>query len=683
VKEVASVLEPVGPASARHTLDEVRLGLALEAARVALFDYDLLTGELSADERLALLLGEPAEATATGFADRFADLVGPEETRRFRDAVTRAVATAAPFHVELRVRPRGDRPAWVGVRGRVVTEGARPVRLLGVVHDTTADHVVDAASALESLPAAYYALDHGGLLRAVNAEAERLADRSRADLLGRPWGDVFPLASGSEADRVLQAVERTGRAETVELLHPEPLSLWCELRAWPDGDGTSVLLLPSTARREAEEAAHRARTQVQVLTRVGAHLSGTLDAETAVARLSDILVPVLGDWCIVSVVEGQSTLRDVGCRHADPTRQDLLESYRSHRMRALTERNPAGPPFILQAVRTGRPVTMPVPAVRAMEDLVGPGAAREEATALDAEHVVVLPLRARGRTVGLVTLARDHGRRPFDPEDLATISGVAERGALALDTARLYGQQQRIAEGLQRDLLTPPAQSPHWQTAVRYRPAARAVQVGGDWYDAFHQPDGTTTLVIGDVVGHDTAAAAAMGQLRNLLRGIAFAAPDGPAALLRRLDAAMAGLGLGTLATVLVGRLDPRPDGVVLEFSSAGHPAPVVLGRNGVAVPLVVAEGSEGPDLLLGIDPTTTRHEGEVVLRPGDTVLFHTDGLVERRDQSLDEGTALLLDAVSRHAGLDLEGLCDAVLDDLLPPRPEDDVAVVAVRTRS
>ncbi|MEZ0493261.1 SpoIIE family protein phosphatase [Kineococcus sp. TBRC 1896] len=676
------MLEPAGPTATTGTVPEAQLGLALDAARVALFDYDLLTGVLRADDRLAALLGTPVETTATGFTDHFCALVGPEETRRFRDVVTRAVQTAAPFHVELRGRPGGDRPAWVGVRGRVVLEDHRPVRLLGVVRDTTGDHVVDAASALESLPAAYYALDHGGSLRALNAEGERRAGRSREELLGRPWGDVFPLASGSEADRVLQSVERTGRAETVELLHPEPLSLWCELRAWPDGDGTSVLLLPSTARREAEEAAQRARTQVQVLTRVGSHLSGTLDAETAVSRLSGILVPVLGDWCIVSVVQDQSTLRDVGCQHADPTRQDLLEAYRSHRMRAVAGHSPGGPPFILQAIRTGRPVTLPVPAVTAIQQVVGPGRAFDEITALAPEHVVVLPLRARGRTVGVATLGRDRGRRGFDPEDLATLSGVAERAALALDTARLYGQQQRIAEGLQRDLLTPPAQSPHWQTAVRYRPAAHAAQVGGDWYDAFHQPDGTTTLVIGDVVGHDTAAAAAMGQLRNLLRGIAFAAPDRPAALLRRLDAAVAGLGVGTLATVLVGRLHPRPDGVVLEFSSAGHPAPVVLRRTGTAVPLGVAEGREGPDLLLGIDPATPRHDGEVVLRPGDTVLFHTDGLVERRDQDLDEGTALLLAAVERHARLDLEGLCDAVLDDLLPSRPEDDVAVVAVRTR-
>ncbi|ABS05944.1 SpoIIE family protein phosphatase [Kineococcus radiotolerans] len=534
----------------------------------------------------------------------------------------------------------------------------------------------DLPGALHSLPAAYYALDGDRVLRRLNAEAERLAGRPRAHLLGRRWGDVFPLAAGSQVDAVLLEVARTGRPAGAELLHPAPLAVWCSLRAWPDGEGTSVLLMPAAARRAPEEAAGRAALQVQLLAGVGAHLSGTLDAETAVARLSGVLVPVLGDWCLVTLVDDQGELRDVGHQHVDPDRQELLRAYAETRMSSLRARG--GASYAAQAVRSGRPVVLPEPAVDAISAVLGPGPARDHARALDPGSAMLLPLRARGRTVGLVTLARGRGRRGFDPEDVATASGVAERAALALDNARLYGQQQRIAEGLQRDLLTPPAQSPRWQTAVRYLPAAQATQVGGDWYDAFHQPDGSTMLVIGDVIGHDTRAAAAMGQLRNLLRGIAFAAPDGPAGLLSRLDAAMAGLGVGTLATALVARLDPRPDGVLLRFSSAGHPGPVLLrpGRGAV----LLDEGDEEPDLLLGIDPTTARHGRDLLLRAGDTVLLHTDGLVERHDQGLDVGTDRLLDAVSRHAGLGLEELCDALLRELLPPRPEDDVALVAVR---
>ncbi|WP_432561983.1 SpoIIE family protein phosphatase [Kineococcus sp. SYSU DK003] len=660
-----------------------RLDLALEAAGLATFEYDLLDGTFTSDARLDALFGHPPDTSATGFQGRLAELVSAEDLVRFRTAVTDAIAGGGGFRLEFRVRAAaGAQPRWIGIRGRVLSRDGVPRRLLGVVHDATREHLVDLSSALESLPAAYYALDPDGSLRDLNAEAERLSGRSRAELLGRRWGEVF--AAGSPVEGVLADVGRTGRAATVELEHPDPLGLWCELRAWPDGEGTSVLLLPTAARRAAEEAAARATTRVQVLARAGEHLAGTLDGETAVARLSGILVPALGDWCLVTVVDEHGTLRDVGWQHADPARQELLGTYAATRMRTILGRHPGGSSYMKQAIRSGGPVVLPEPAAQAFAEVLGPGAAADMVRDLDPEFAVVLPMRARSRTVGLVTLARDRGRRRFDAEDLATVSGVAERAALALDNARLYGQQQKIAEGLQRDLLTPPAQSPHWQTAVRYRPAAQAAQVGGDWYDAFHQPDGSTMLVIGDVVGHDIGAAAAMGQLRNLLRGVSFAAPDGPAGLLARLDAAIVGLGLPAMATALVGRLEPQPDGVFLEFSSAGHPSPVMLREGGIVVPLVVAErgadGREGPDLLLGVDATTQRHDGELLLRSGDTVLLHTDGLVERRDQSLDVGTARLLEAVARHADLGLEELCDALLDDLLPEHPEDDVALVAVR---
>ena len=658
----------------------VRLDLAAEAAGVASFEYDLGAARLVADDALAALFEHPEDTSARGYETRLQDVVEEGDLAGFRDAVTTAVRTGGPLHHEFRFRRRDGSLGWMGVRGRVLVDGGVPQRLLGVAYDTTRDHVLGLASALESLPAAYYALDGDRVLRHLNAEAERLIGRPRPELVGRNFGDVFPLSAGSQLDAVLLEVARTGNSASLELLHPEPLAVWCELRAWSDGAGTSVLLLPAAARRAAEEAAERAALQVQLLAGVGAHLSGTLDAETAVARLSGVLVPVLGDWCIVTLVDDNGGLRDVGTQHADPARQELLEAYTSTRLRSL--RGGEGSSYVQDAIRSGRPVVLPEPAVDAICAVLGPGEAQDHARALDPRSAMVLPLRARGRTVGLVTLARGHGRRGFDSEDVATASGVAERAALALDNARLYGQQQRIAEGLQRDLLTPPAQSPRWQTAVRYLPAAQAAQVGGDWYDAFPQPDGTTTLVIGDVVGHDIGAAAAMAQLRNLLRGIAFAAPDGPAGLLSRLDAAIEGLGVATLATALVGRLAPRPDGVFLEFSSAGHPSPVMLRAGGVVLPLVVADGREGPDLLLGIDPATARHDGELLLRRGDTILFHTDGLVERRDQSVEVGTARLLDAVSRHAELGLEELCDVLLRELLPAHPEDDVALVAVRVR-
>ncbi len=178
----------------------------------------------------------------------------------------------------------------------------------------------------------------------------------------------------------------------------------------------------------------------------------------------------------------------------------------------------------------------------------------------------------------------------------------------------------RAAETLQRSLLSEPPGLAAADVAVRYVPAAREAQVGGDWYDVFPQPDGSTMLVIGDVVGHDTAAAACMAQLRGLLRGIAFDSAAGPAGALTRLDSAIAGLQLGALATVLVGRLEPVDGGMRLRWSSAGHLPPLVVTPDGERHVLTGAR----PGLLLGVDPTVVRTEQEVVLEPRlDTAALH------------------------------------------------------------
>jgi serine phosphatase RsbU (regulator of sigma subunit) len=205
--------------------------------------------------------------------------------------------------------------------------------------------------------------------------------------------------------------------------------------------------------------------------------------------------------------------------------------------------------------------------------------------------------------------------------------------------------------------------------------------VGGDWYDAFMQPEGSTTLVIGDVVGHDTEAAAAMGQLRGLLRGIATYSDAGPAEVLRGLDASMTTLDMKTLATAAVARLEQTPDelsrGVTrLRWANAGHLPPLVINPDGTVAELAAWKG----DLLLGVDPEATRRESVVTLDRGSTVLLFTDGLVERRNSDLDAGLARLRDALMELAHRPLEEMLDELLDRLVHGRPEDDVALVAVR---
>ncbi|WNB87598.1 PP2C family protein-serine/threonine phosphatase [Cellulomonas sp. ATA003] len=187
--------------------------------------------------------------------------------------------------------------------------------------------------------------------------------------------------------------------------------------------------------------------------------------------------------------------------------------------------------------------------------------------------------------------------------------------------------------------------------------------------------------MIGDVVGHDIAAAAAMGQVRSLLRGIAVATGLGPAGLLSEVDQALRTLQTDTIATAVVARVeqseDERERGVThIRWANAGHPPPMVLNPDGT---VAVLSGIR-PDPLLGVLPDVRRVESEVSLDRGATVLLYTDGLIERRDRSLVEGMEALRDALVELGALELDELCDAILARMLPDHPEDDVALVAVR---
>jgi serine phosphatase RsbU (regulator of sigma subunit) len=242
---------------------------------------------------------------------------------------------------------------------------------------------------------------------------------------------------------------------------------------------------------------------------------------------------------------------------------------------------------------------------------------------------------------------------------------------------RLFAAQRDLADALQRSMLTDPPHPEGCDIVVRYVPAAAGAEIGGDWYDAFLQPDGSTVLAIGDVAGHDTRAAASMGQVRGLLRGISYASSRTPAAVLAELDRAIDGLALDTMATALVAQLDRDASGTArMRWASAGHPAPVVVAPDGTV--RVLDAGSA--DLLLGVDPRHRRHDRAAELAPGSTVLLYTDGLVERRDRDIDAGTAELLTVIGEAAGLPLEQRCDRGLERLFLPDAEDDVAVLALR---
>jgi serine phosphatase RsbU (regulator of sigma subunit)/anti-sigma regulatory factor (Ser/Thr protein kinase) len=298
-------------------------------------------------------------------------------------------------------------------------------------------------------------------------------------------------------------------------------------------------------------------------------------------------------------------------------------------------------------------------------------------------HVPIIFLTAHAEDVEQVFRAYaagavDYVVKPVDPDVLRSKVAVfvelwRERGERVRE-ARARAEAEAIAGTLQRHLLPDRLPAvPGLQMAARYRPSERVAQVGGDLYDAIELPGGGVGLVIGDVVGHGVHAATLMGELRAALRAYAVAEPCSPAAVLTSLNALLASTHrTGMVATLLYMVVDE--DGTRVRFASAGHPPPLVMDAEGATRFL-----EHDRDPPLGAKERVHFGEWEGALA-GSTVLLYTDGLVERRGETIDAGLARLQEALG--AGpLELERLCSHVLDHALGGGDaQDDVALLAVR---
>lgn len=659
----------------------LRFELAIDAAEIGSFDWDLVTGRLVWDDRLVEIFGYD-RATFDETIDAFTARCHPDDRERVLDALRTAVDTCGEYDAEFRVvLPTGE-TRWVQGRGRALSDDRGvAVRLVGAGFDTTSQRHGDArvARVLEAMNAAFFALDRNWRFSYVNHEAEKLLRRSREELLGGSIWELFPAAVGNDFEKHYRGAVASGRERVFEAYYPAPLDGWYEVRASPSPDGLSIYFLDVTERRVADERSRRSAARLSLVAEVTSALSETLTSgqgeEAALQRVAESVVPVLGDWVIVSLVDEDGRMRDVGSWHRDPGMRRPAARYAELRLAAL---QPDAP--ILRAMASGQ--------VRTVDDVgavVGrtlpPGEVSDVFWQLAPQSAVTLPMSARGRTLGALSIYRSPDRARADEEDVVTARDLADRIALALDNSRLYEQQRRLAEGLQRSLLTAPPQPDHAEIVVRYRPAVEVAEVGGDWYDAFLQPSGATVVVIGDVVGHDTEAAAAMGQLRGMLRGIAYRDGPGPAAVLTELDAAIQGLGMGTMATAAIARVEQTPEeraaGLArLRWSNAGHPPPLLLHEDGRVEELTTPRA----ELMLGVDPSARRTDSVVTVQRGATLLLYTDGLVEGRDLALDDGIARLCSAVTELAGEPLPVLCDQVIERLRPEGLQDDVALVAIR---
>lgn len=287
-----------------------------------------------------------------------------------------------------------------------------------------------------------------------------------------------------------------------------------------------------------------------------------------------------------------------------------------------------------------------------------------------------LPLVAGGRPLGWLGLG---WRAPVEMDDdfRELMASLARTTSQAIHRATLLRQRREVAHTLQEALLSTLPAVPGLELAARYHPASTGEKVGGDWYDALSSPR-LTTLVIGDVAGHDVGAAAEMGHLRSILRGFAVDRAEAPSALLGRLDRANLALDSGTIATALVAHLEtpgPLADGARLTWSSAGHYPPILVHPDGRTEQL-----GGRPDLLLGVDGSAPRTDHVDRVPAGSTLLLFTDGLVELRGRRMADRIDAFRAAASRVATESLDVLLDSVLAAMAHVRDQDDVAVLAAR---
>jgi serine phosphatase RsbU (regulator of sigma subunit) len=419
-------------------------------------------------------------------------------------------------------------------------------------------------------------------------------------------------------------------------------------------------------------AKERVIARLRLVGEVGTVLGSTLDVDEALRRLARIVVPRLADWVVVDLLDDEphGKLRRAVVVHRDPERAP--EGAYERPMPPVPEAS-ASP--LAQVLRAGAPVLLGADELAAPPDSPLMAAQHELFAELGGASAVVAALRTPRRVLGTLTLVRLDPDAPYDDEDVELIADIAQRAGLAVDNAQLFDAQRRIAETMQRHLLPALPDVDHIQLAARYRPALATAHVGGDWYDSFVLPDGVTTMVVGDVVGHDLPAAARMAQLRNMLRALAWDRTEPPSAIVRRLDQVATHVSDARMATLTFARIEGPVGGPhELHWTNAGHPPPLLVTEDGQATYLEC-----GHSTMLGVRPGAERPDAVHSLPARSTVLLYTDGLVENRREPIDAGLTRLRQHASALAGHDLDEFCDQLLERLAPDG-SDDVALLALR---
>jgi PAS domain S-box-containing protein len=494
-----------------------------------------------------------------------------------------------------------------------------------------------------------------------------LTGQQKDQLPGTGWLDAIPEPDRARVRETWERSVRTGELYDVEypIVTSDGGRRLVHARGRPVRDGDRIVEWIGTAidvtdRHDALAALEAATRQLALLASASHRLAASLDVDETAEILARACLPDLAESAVVLLLDAARDIQAAAVEHVDVERRDFLVE--------LLDRYPVrydAPYGSGAAIRTGE-----VSFVPSIDD------EQRRSFAVDDEHfamlgqvaptsVISVPLAARGRVIGALSLRREGGVA-YTEADVGLVQELAVRGALALDNALLYARERNAALMLQRSLL--PRLLPEFHgvaCAVRYRPGGAGAEVGGDWYDVLGLADGAIAVAVGDVQGRGLVAASVMGQLRAAVR--AYTLEDhSPKEVMLRADAVLRSLDGGPLATCSYVRLDPVAGELVVAI--AGHPPPLLADRTGTRFIDV------DPGLPLGIGGAVFA-QSTVPVEEGSVIVLYTDGLVEDARTALDAGMDRLAEVVGPAVaqGLDVEAIADHILERLVPSDDHDD----------
>jgi PAS domain S-box-containing protein len=498
----------------------------------------------------------------------------------------------------------------------------------------------------------------------VNDALCELLGRPQTQLLRRPlWDLVHPSDREEERDAVRRLLRDRPLFDQSEKRFVRPdgevvnaivsVSLTADSNDRPQGYIWQVVDVTEQRRAEAERAA---RTEAEAVVQTIGKLQQVTEAALThleLDELLEVLVERLGE------VFGADVVR-ILLRDHDDDQRFTVGAASGLDVKPGTEVEIWG--ALQEVVQRGTPVTL---------QELPPGTALDSSIeTAEVSSLMASPLVVKGKLAGVVEVGARSARR-FTLEDESLLILMADRAGLAIEHARAYEREVSNVEMLQRSLL--PDRLPQIdgiQLAARYKPGG--ADVGGDWYDAIVLEGGRVGVAMGDVVGHGIGAAALMGQLRHAMRAYALEGHS-PAGVLDRLDRVVRSLDGGQMATLLYLVMDE--DHGTVTFASAGHVPPLVISPGGEAEYLATA-----PNPPLGVFESPQHNEKRTKLAPGSTIVLYTDGLVEERGVSIDQGLEALRLAASQDA-CHPDELCERLVAAMLAIHPaNDDIAVLALR---